>query len=94
MDRIRIVLLAVVFATAMGALEHGGWWWAWFAVVWLVVIGPSVPLLGRVKLSLAARYIVRENRKIRRENRAIARERRWRDREKLRNSKRSRATPL
>lgn len=90
-----VLLLAVVFAFAMGALEHGGWWWLWFAVAaWLVVIGPSVPLRGRVKLSPAARYIVRENRRIRRENRAIARERRRRDREKLRNSQRSRATPL
>jgi hypothetical protein len=90
-----VLTAAVVFALAMGALEHGGWWWLWFgAAAWLVIIGSRLPLFGRVKISAANRYILRENRKVRRENRANARRRRRLNREKLRNSKRSRATPV
>lgn len=88
-----VLVAAVVFAVAMGALERGGWWWAWFAGVALLVVGRGtirVPLVGGVRLSPATRYIMRENRKTRRENRAIARRRRRLRREKLRNSKRSR----
>lgn len=89
-----VLTAAVVFAIAMSALQDGGWWWLWFGVAWLVVIGPRLPLFGRVKISAANRYIMRENRKVRRDTRKDARRRRRLNREKLRNSKRSRATPL
>lgn len=94
MSRVRIIALAVVFATAMGALEHGGWWWLWFAVSWLGVMGPRLPLIGRVKVSAANRYILRENRKVRRERRSLVRDQQRLAREKARNSKCSRAKPL
>jgi hypothetical protein len=89
-----VLIAAVVFAIAMGALQDGGWWWLWFGVAWLVVIGPRLPLFGRVQISAANRYIMRENRKVRRDTRKAARRLRRLNREKLRNSKRSRATPL
>jgi hypothetical protein len=60
-----VLTAAVVFAIAMGALQDGGWWWLWFGVAWLVVIGPRLPLFGRVKISAANRYIMRENRVVR-----------------------------
>lgn len=91
-----VLTAAVVFAVAMGALESGGWWWAWLAGIALAAArkGVRVPLLGGVRLSAANRYIMRENRKVRRDTRRDARRRRRLNREKLRNSKRSRATPL
>ncbi|MGH3804150.1 MAG: hypothetical protein ACRDTD_29255 [Pseudonocardiaceae bacterium] len=91
-----VLTAAVIFAISMGALEHGGWWWEWLAGIALVAArkGVRVPLLGGVRLSAANRYIMRENRKIRRDTRKNARRLRRLNREKLRNSKRSRATPL
>lgn len=71
----RAVLIgAVVFALAMGALESGGWWWAWLAAIVVVACKAYRPLwIGCVKLTHAACYIVRENRKTRRYNRELAR---------------------
>jgi hypothetical protein len=80
-----VLAAAVVFAIAMGTLEHGGWWWAWLVGSVLVLFGGRVrlPLLG-VRLDPATRFIVRENRKTRRDNRAIARQRRRRIRNQRR----------
>jgi hypothetical protein len=74
-----VLTAAVVFAIAMGALEDGGWWWAWLAGVGLVAArrGVRVPLLG-VRLSAANRYILRENRRTRKNTRHLARQRRRR----------------
>lgn len=68
---------AVVFSVAMGALSEGGWWWAWFAGIAVLLFGRGVrlPLLG-VRLDPATRFILRENRKTRRDNHAIAQQRR------------------
>lgn len=77
---------AVVFAIAMAALEHGGWWWAWLAGVGLLLFGGRVrlPLLGGIRLDAATRYVLRENRVTRRNNRRIARQRRRRIRDRRR----------
>lgn len=71
---------AVVFAVAMGALESGGWWWAWLAGIAVLVLGRGVrlPLLGGVKLDATTRFILRENRRTRRNTRHLARHRRRR----------------
>lgn len=82
--RIRAVLAAVVFAIAMGALEHGGWWWAWLAGITLVLFGVRLPVLGGVRLSAANRAIFRENRRTRRHTRQLARQRRHRIRNQRR----------
>ncbi len=77
---------AVVFATAMGALECGGWWWAWLAGIALLVFRGRVrlPLLG-VNLDPAARFMVRENRKTRHHTRYVVR----RERRKIRDRRRA-----
>ncbi len=76
---------AVVFAIAMGALESGGWWWAWLAGIVLLMFGGRVRLqLVGVRLSAANRFILRENRKTRRHTRAMARQRRRRIRDQQR----------
>ncbi len=76
---------AVVFSVVMGALEHGGWWWAWLAAIVLLFGGRvRLPLLGRVRLDAATRFILRENRKTRRHTRAVARQRRHRIRDQQR----------
>jgi hypothetical protein len=65
----RVVLLgAVVFALAMGALEHGGWWWAWLAASAMVLLrrGVHLPRIGVRFHRRARRYIIRENRRVRR----------------------------
>ncbi|MGH3806765.1 MAG: hypothetical protein ACRDRU_09050 [Pseudonocardiaceae bacterium] len=75
---------AVVFAIAMGALESGGWWWAWLTGITLVLTkGVRLPLLG-VKLNPTNAYIMRENRKTRRHNRHLAQQRRRRIRDQRR----------
>lgn len=82
----RAVLVgAVVFALAMGALEHGGWWWAWFTASTVILLRKSVhlPPLG-VKLHRARRYIIHENRNTRRHNRELARHHRHRQRQQRR----------
>lgn len=76
-----VLAVAVVFALAMGALEHGGWWWAWLAGIVLVLFGGRVrlPVLGGgVRLNPTTRFILRENRRTRRHNRQLARQRRHR----------------
>jgi hypothetical protein len=76
---------AVVFALAMGALERGGWWWAWLAVIAVFLFGGvRFPLLGRIRLDPATRFILRENRRTRRHNERIARQRRRRLRDQKR----------
>jgi len=77
---------AVVFSVAMGALSSGGWWWAWLAGIVLLLFGGRVrlPLLGRVRLDAATRYVLRENRVTRRHNRHLARQRRRRIRDQHR----------
>jgi hypothetical protein len=82
----RVLGAAVVFALAMGALEHGGWWWVWLAGIAAVVLGRGVrlPLLGRMKLDAATRFILRENRRTRRDTRQLDRQRRRRIRDQLR----------
>jgi hypothetical protein len=84
---VRAVLgAAVVFAIAMGALEYGGWWWAWLAGIVLMTLrgGVRLPLLGGARLSASARFLLRENRKTRRDNRQLARQRRRRLRDQRR----------
>jgi hypothetical protein len=68
---------AVVFAIAMGALQDGGWWWAWLSASAAVTLarGVRLPLIG-VKLSPTNAYVLRENRKTRRHNHELARRRR------------------
>jgi hypothetical protein len=69
-----VLTSAVVFALAMGALESGGWWWAWLAATVVVACKAYRPLwIGWVKLTRAACYIVRETHKTRRYNRELAR---------------------
>jgi hypothetical protein len=77
---------AVVFALAMGALEHGGWWWAGLVGVVLVAgrRGVRVPVLGGARLSATNWFILRENRRTRRDARCLARERRRRARDQRR----------
>lgn len=89
-----VLAAAVAFALAMGALQHGGWWWLWLAVgaVVLKVTGPR--FIGLAKLSPVNRYITSQNRKTRRHNRKVARRRRRENRQKMRNSKRMRRFPL
>jgi hypothetical protein len=76
---------AVAFSVLMGALTSGGWWWAWFAGIGLLVFGRGIrlPLLG-VRLDPATRFILRENRKTRRHTRHLARQRRRRLRDQKR----------
>lgn len=73
-----VLTAAVVFAIAMGALESGGWWWAWLAGIALAAArkGVRVPLWGGVRLSATNRFILRENRKTRRHTRQLAQQRR------------------
>lgn len=73
-----VLFSAVVFALAMGALECGGWWWAWLAGAILVGVRGGGRLLGGVRLDPAIGYVLRENRRTRRHNRRIARQRRRR----------------
>lgn len=68
-----MLVAAVVFALAMGALEHGGWWWLWLGVAVLGMRGVRLPGLGGVKLSPAARYVIRENHRSRAYTRRAAR---------------------
>jgi len=71
-----VLTAALVFAIAMGALERGGWWWAWLTAASVVLVrGIRLPLTG-VKLNPTSSYILRENRKTRRHNRELARRRR------------------
>lgn len=84
-----VLLAAVVFAIAMGALEHGGWWWLWLGIAVVGMKGIRVPGLGGVKLSASARYILRENRRVRSHTRAVARAQRRARRLQHRNSRRS-----
>ena len=81
-----VLVAAVAFSVAMGALSSGGWWWAWLAGTALVVYSGRVrlPILGRVRLNAATRYVLRENAKTRRDNRRIARQRRRRVRDQRR----------
>jgi hypothetical protein len=82
----RLVLgAAVVFAIAMGALQSGGWWWAWFTASAVVLLrrGIYLPVLG-VRLDPATRYVLRENRRTRRHNQRIAQQRRRRLRDQKR----------
>ncbi|MGH8919951.1 MAG: hypothetical protein ACRD0H_16740, partial [Actinomycetes bacterium] len=67
---------AVVFALAMGALEHSGWWWVWLVGIVLLAArrGVRLPVLGGVRLSAANRAIFRENRRTRRHTRQLARQ--------------------
>lgn len=60
----RMIMAAVVFSVFMGALSHGGWWWAGVAVIAFGIFGGRVrlPLTG-VRLSPTDRFILRENRK-------------------------------
>ena len=83
----RIVLTAaVVFALAMGVLEHGGWWWAWLVGIVLLTArrGVRLPVLGSMRLSATNRFILRENRRTRRHTRQLARQRRRRIRNQRR----------
>lgn len=82
----RVLGAAVVFALTMGALEHGGWWWAWLAGIALLLFGRGVrlPLLGRMRLDAATRFILRENHRTRRDTRRLARQRRRRIRDQRR----------
>ncbi len=72
-----VLTASLVFAMAMGALERGGWWWAWLSASAVVTLarGVRLPLIG-VKLSPTNAYMLRENRKTRRHNRELARRRR------------------
>jgi hypothetical protein len=82
----RVVLFgAVVFALAMGALEHGGWWWAWLTASTIVLLGRGVrlPRIG-VRLSATNRFIRRESRRVRRHNRELAQHQRHRQRQQHR----------
>jgi hypothetical protein len=82
----RVVLCAaVVFALAMGALEFGGWWWAWLTASAVVLLhrGIYLPLLG-ARLDPATRYVLRENQRTRRHNQRIAQQRRRRLRDQKR----------
>jgi hypothetical protein len=56
----RTVLIgAVVFAIAMGALASGGWWWAWLAAAGLVLCNRCRLLrMGWVILADVTRCIV------------------------------------
>lgn len=87
---VTVLTAAVVFAIAMGALEHGGWWWAWLAGVVLLAArrGVRVPLLGGVRLSATNRFILRENRRTRRNTRRLARQ----QRRKIRDQRRAQRT--
>lgn len=79
-----VLCSAVVFALAMGALECGGWWWAWLAGAVLVGVLGGGRLWGGVRLDPAIRYVLRENRRTRRHNQRIARQRRRRLRDQKR----------
>jgi hypothetical protein len=70
-----VLAAAVIFALAMGALEHGGWWWAWlFLAVWALT-GFRLP---RFKLSRFKKLFLayRKRGKDRRERRCLARQQR------------------
>ena len=87
-----VLAAAVTFALGMGALEHGGWWWAWFIVA--LALWKRLGLPFGVKLSPTNRFILRENRKTRRrQHRAIWQQRRA-QRQKPLKTKRSSGTPL
>jgi|SRR6266566_4415788 hypothetical protein len=91
-----VITAAMVFAVAMGALQNGGWWWAWLAGAVLMGMrrGVGFPLSGGGRVSAANRFITADNRRIGRDLRRQARQKRRANREKLRNSKRSRDRPL
>lgn len=79
--RSRVLLFAaVVFALAMGALEHGGWRWAWLvAGVWVLVLRFRLPLIRVVRRPAIHRYfrhMWREDRKARRWQRRVMRQQR------------------
>lgn len=80
---------AVVFAVAIGALESGGWWWAWLAAATAVVIarGVRLPFIG-VRLNPTSRYILAENRRTRRNNRELTRRKRRAHRQQRRVARR------
>lgn len=87
---VRVLGAAVVFALAMGALEHGGWWWAWLTGITAVVLARGVRLrLRGVKKDAATRFILRENRRTRRDTRRLARQRRQQQRRRLRDQRRA-----
>jgi len=86
--RTRVLFAAVVFSIAMSALEHGGWWWLWLAAAIVGMKGTRVLGLGGVRLSPSARYVLRENRRVRSHTRATARAQRRARRLARRNSRR------
>src|SRR5262249_46684583 len=85
----RVLVAAVLFAVAMGALEHGGGWGFWLAVGWGLLTGARLPIIGPLKLSPANRHIIRQNHITRRWNRKNMRRMRRENRQKLRHNKRN-----
>jgi len=86
----RVVLAAaVVFAIAMAALEHGGWWWVWLGVGVLFLMGVRLPITGSPGVPRVNRYIIRQNRIVMRENRKNARRRQRINRQKSKQNKRN-----
>ena len=75
-----VLIAAVVFALAMGALEHGGWWWVWLGVAaWGLFLRFRFPVIWSVRRSTTRRYfrhVRRENRKELRARRRLARQQR------------------
>lgn len=84
-----VLAAAVVFALAMGALQHGGWWWAWLGVGVLFLKGVRLPFMGPPRVPRANRYIIRQNRIAIRENRKNARRQRRKNRQKAKQNKRN-----
>jgi hypothetical protein len=75
-----VLVTAVIFALAMSALEHGGWWWVWLGVaLWGTLLRFRLPVIRPVKRSTTRRHhrhVRWENRKQRRARRRLARQQR------------------
>jgi len=84
-----VLAAAVLFALAMGALQHGGWWWASLGVGVLLLKGARLPFPGPSRVPRVNRYIIRQNRIAMRENRKNARRRRRINRQKAKQNKRN-----
>jgi hypothetical protein len=71
-----------VFALAMGAREHGGWWWAWLAVaVGVLLLCSRLPLIliwviRGLAIHRYFRHIRHDDRKNRRARRRLVRQQR------------------
>lgn len=74
----KVFTVAVVFALTMGALQHGGWWWACLAATGWALTGFRLPRLTPVVKLFGTcwrTYKLRQERKrlVRQQRRAMRR---------------------